>query len=137
MAINIKTGISPLDFNKNKAIGVAFPFDSPGVFRQSFKEKDAIKSNLINLLLTEPGERIMEPTFGLGLKNKLFENNINVEELKINIGDKINQFIPQINLVNVDAQLIENSHTLMIQISYRITSSGEQDAIEVNFNEAI
>ena len=70
MAINIKTGISPLDFNKNKAIGVAFPFDSPGVFRQSFKEKDAIKSNLINLLLTEPGERIMEPTFGLGLKNK-------------------------------------------------------------------
>ena len=137
MALRLKTGINPIDLNKNKAIGVAFPFDSPGVFRQSFKEKDAIKSNLINLLLTEPGERIMEPTFGLGLKNKLFENNINVEELKINIGDKINQFIPQINLVNVDAQLIENSHTLMIQISYRITSSGEQDAIEVNFNEAI
>ena len=57
--------------------------------------------------------------------------------LKINIGDKINQFIPQINLIDVNAQLIENSHTLMIQISYRITSSGEQDAIEVNFNEAI
>ena len=92
MAIKIKTGINPLDFNKNKAIGVAFPFDSPGVFRQSFKEKDAIKSNLINLLLTEPGERIMEPTFGLGLKNKLFENNINVEELKINIGkEKCNE----------------------------------------------
>ena len=137
MAINLKSGINPIDLNKNRAIGVAFPYDSPGVFRQSFKEKDAIKSNLINLLLTEPGERIMEPTFGLGLKNKLFENNINVEELKINIGDKINKFIPQINLVNVDAQLIENSHTLMIQISYRITSSGEQDAIEVNFNEAI
>ena len=27
MAIKIKTGINPLDFNKNKAIGVAFPFD--------------------------------------------------------------------------------------------------------------
>ena len=137
MAVNLKSDINPIELNKNRAIGVAFPYDSPGVFRQSFNEKDAVKSNLINLLLTEPGERIMEPTFGLGLKNKLFENNINVEELKINIGDKINQFIPQINLVNVDAQLIENSHTLMIQISYRITSSGEQDAIEVNFNEAI
>ena len=137
MALRLKTGINPIDLNKNKAIGVAFPYDSPGVFRQSFKEKDAIKSNLINLLLTEPGERIMEPTFGLGLKNKLFENNINIEELKLQIGDKINQFIPQINLIDVNAQLIENSHTLMIQISYRITSSGEQDAIEVNFNEAI
>ena len=137
MALRLKTGINPIDLNKNKAIGVAFPYDTPGVFRQSFSERDAVKSNLINLILTEPGERVYEPTFGLGLKNKLFENNINVEELKINIGDKINQFIPQINLVNVDAQLIENSHTLMIQISYRITSSGEQDAIEVNFNEAI
>ena len=137
MALRLKTGIKPIDLNKNKAIGVAFPYDTPGVFRQSFSERDAVKSNLINLILTEPGERVYEPTFGLGLKNKLFENNINVEELKINIGDKINQFIPQINLVNVDAQLIENSHTLMIQISYRITSSGEQDAIEVNFNEAI
>ena len=136
MAIKIKTGINPLDFNKNKAIGVAFPFDSPGVFRQSFKEKDAIKSNLINLLLTEPGERIMEPTFGLGLKNKLFENNINVEELKLQIGDKINQFIPQVSLMDVDAQLDQNLHTLLITISYKIMNTGESDAIEINFNQS-
>ncbi len=136
MAINIKTGISPLDFNKNKAIGVAFPFDSPGVFRQSFQEKDAVKSNLINLLLTEPGERIMEPTFGLGLKNKLFENNINVEELKLQIGDKINQFIPQVSLMDVDAQLDQNLHTLLITISYKIMNTGESDAIEINFNQS-
>ena len=83
MALRLKTGINPIDLNKNKAIGVAFPYDTPGVFRQSFSERDAVKSNLINLILTEPGERVYEPTFGLGLKNKLFENNINVEELKL------------------------------------------------------
>ena len=136
MAVNLKSGINPIDLNKNRAIGVAFPYDSPGVFRQSFQEKDAVKSNLINLLLTEPGERIMEPTFGLGLKNKLFENNINVEELKIQIGDKINQFIPQVSLMDVDAQLDPNLHTLLITISYKIINTGQSDAIEINFNES-
>ena len=136
MAIKIKTGINPLDFNKNKAIGVAFPYDTPGVFRQSFSERDAVKSNLINLILTEPGERVYEPTFGLGLKNKLFENNINVEELKLQIGDKINQFIPQVSLMGVDAQLDQNLHTLLITISYKIMNTGESDAIEINFNQS-
>ena len=136
MAIRLRTGINPIDLNKNKAIGVAFPYDTPGVFRQSFSERDAVKSNLINLLLTEPGERIMEPTFGLGLKNKLFENNINVEELKLQIGDKINQFIPQVSLMGVDAQLDQNLHTLLITISYKIMNTGESDAIEINFNQS-
>lgn len=136
MALRLKTGINPIDLNKNKAIGVAFPYDSPGVFRQSFSERDAVKSNLINLILTEPGERVYEPTFGLGLKNKLFENNINVEELKLQIGDKINQFIPQVSLMGVDAQLDQNLHTLLITISYKIMNTGESDAIEINFNQS-
>ena len=136
MALRLKTGINPIDLNKNKAIGVAFPYDTPGVFRQSFSERDAVKSNLINLILTEPGERVYEPTFGLGLKNKLFENNINVEELKLQIGDKINQFIPQVSLMGVDAQLDQNLHTLLITISYKIMNTGESDAIEINFNQS-
>ena len=136
MAVTLRTGINPIDLNKNKAIGVAFPYDTPGVFRQSFSERDAVKSNLINLILTEPGERVYEPTFGLGLKNKLFENNINVEELKLQIGDKINQFIPQVSLMGVDAQLDQNLHTLLITISYKIMNTGESDAIEINFNQS-
>ena len=136
MALRLKTGINPIDLNKNKAIGVAFPYDTPGVFRQSFSERDAVKSNLINLILTEPGERVYEPTIGLGLKNKLFENNINVEELKLQIGDKINQFIPQVSLMGVDAQLDQNLHTLLITISYKIMNTGESDAIEINFNQS-
>ena len=95
-----------------------------------------IRQNLKMLILTNPGERIMEPTFGLGLKNKLFENNINVEELKLQIGDKINQFIPQVSLMDVDAQLDQNLHTLLITISYKIMNTGESDAIEINFNQS-
>ena len=51
MALRLKTGINPIDLNKNKAIGVAFPYDTPGVFSQSFSERDAVKRNLFNLII--------------------------------------------------------------------------------------
>ena len=34
-----------------------------------------IKQNFKNLLLTTPGERVMIPDFGVGLRRFLFENN--------------------------------------------------------------
>lgn len=35
--------------------------------------KDVVRQNLTNLILTIPGERIMDPDFGVGLKKYLFE----------------------------------------------------------------
>ena len=34
------------------------------------------KQNFKNLLLTTPGERVMIPGFGVGLRNLLFDNNL-------------------------------------------------------------
>ena len=36
--------------------------------------EDLIKQNLKMLVLTAPGERVMEPNYGAGLRNFLFEN---------------------------------------------------------------
>ena len=36
---------------------------------------ELIEQNLKNLLLTMPGERIMDPTFGVGISTFLFEQN--------------------------------------------------------------
>ena len=63
--------INPLDLDKNVEIGIAFPLDENNMFKGTENVRDQIKSNLLNLLLTYPGERINLPTFGIGLK-KLF-----------------------------------------------------------------
>ena len=34
---NNPVNINPLDLNKNAAIGVAFPFNAPGVFKQTYQ----------------------------------------------------------------------------------------------------
>ena len=53
------------------------------VFRQTFTTKEQVKSNLINLFLTDTGERPMMPTFGIGIRKLLFEQNIDMEELNL------------------------------------------------------
>ena len=60
--------ISPLDSNKNVRVGVAFPLNDDNIFNGTQTVKEQVKSNLVNVLLTERGERINEPNFGVGLK---------------------------------------------------------------------
>ena len=65
--------IFPIDFNKSAAVGINLPFSAPGVFKSNYTTKEAIKSSLINYFLTNPGERYMNPTFGGGLRDFIFE----------------------------------------------------------------
>jgi len=64
--------IDPNDLNNRRYIGVGIPFNQPAVFRQTFTSKDAVKSNIINFLLTEQGDRYFNNLFGSGLRNFLF-----------------------------------------------------------------
>ena len=57
--------INPLDLNKSATIGVAFPLDENNLFYGTENIKKQVRSNLINILLTIPGERINLPKFGV------------------------------------------------------------------------
>ena len=52
--INSTRRISPLDINKNVSIGVAFPLDDNNMFKGTQTLKEQVKSNLLNVLLTQP-----------------------------------------------------------------------------------
>ena len=126
--------INPLDLNKNVAIGVAFPFNADGIFNQTFTQKEQVKSNLINVLLTESGERVNLPDFGVGLKNLLFENNIDVNVLESKIDDQVKKHIPEITLISAEVDFSPDEHILYIKITYEYNPSSEVDAIQLNFN---
>ena len=134
--VNGNRRISPLDINKNVTIGVAFPLDNVNMFKGTQTLKEQVKSNLINLLLTEPGERVNEPNFGVGLKNLLFEPNLDVEILKEKINTQIEFYIPTISLSGVDVNSIEDEYKLFIVISYNFNLDGSSDAIQLNFNSS-
>jgi phage baseplate assembly protein W len=127
--------VNPLDLQKNIVIGVSLPFNSPGVFNKTYSTKEQIKSNLINLLLTDKGERIMNPEFGADIRRSLFENitNDSVELLQLKIIDAISIFIPEIELGNVEVTPNYDYNTLDITVSYRLRISNTPDQVTVQF----
>ena len=126
--------INPLDINKNITIGIAFPLNDINLFKGTTTVKEQIKTNLINLLLTEPGERLYTPNYGIGLKGLLFEPNIDQENLNSKINQQINFYIPEISLINTQVNFVEDEHKIYITISYRSNLDGSNDAIQLNFN---
>ena len=125
--------INPLDLNKNIKIGVAFPLDGENMFLGTENVKEQIKANLLNLLLTYPGERINLPKYGVGLKNLLFEQNIDLETLKEKITNQINNYIPNIKLENMGINESGDKHTIQISLSYIYILDGTIQSIQLNF----
>ena len=132
--INSFRNISPLDINKNVRIGVAFPLDEINMFKGTQTIKEQVKSNIINVLLTEQGERVNEPTFGVGLKKLLFEQNPNENDLYEKINQQINIHIPEISLLDTLVNFIDNENLLYITITYMFNLDNSQDSIQLNFN---
>ena len=128
--------IFPTDFQPNVAIGLDLPFNANGVFRSTYQSKDAIKVNLVNYLLTNPGERIGNPSFGAGLRAFVFEQvtDGNLEFLEDKIQEDIKNNIPNIDLQNVSIAGTADLNTVTIVIDYSIAQTGITDNVELTFS---
>lgn len=127
--------VNPLDLQKNIAIGVSLPFNGPAVFNSTFTTKDQIKSNLINLLLTNKGERVMNPEFGADIKRSLFEaiNDDLSEEIIEKINTNVSIFVPEVNITNIEIVPSPDSNSIEVTIQYTIEISGTPDQIKIQF----
>lgn len=132
--------ISPLDLKENDkvAIGVTLPFNGSAIFNQSFTTKEQVKSNLINLILTSPGERIMNPDFGIGIRDLIFEQVVDAESLKGQIIDSAARYVPEIEILDLTTGRVSDStnpeiYQLRIAITYALLFNNEVEAVELNF----
>jgi len=135
MAIDARQ-IYPNDLDPSRAIGVNLPFNGESVFTPNYQTKDAIKNNLVNYLLTNPGERFENPTFGGGLRRFIFsqiENN-NLDFIKNDIQLKINQNFSNITLQSIDILRQEDNNTIIVKINYSIPNTNINDELVLNFN---
>ena len=134
MAFN-QQQINPLDLNPNVAVGVNLPLSGPAVFISNYTTYDALKTDLINFFLTNPGERPMNPTFGGGLRNFIFsqieEENIN--GLKENIEFKLQKYFPQVGISSLEVLQDPDNNTLIVELKYFILNSNIQDTITFEF----
>jgi phage baseplate assembly protein W len=134
MAFN-QQQINPLDLNPNVAVGINLPLSGPAVFVSNYTTYDALKTDLINFFLTNPGERPMNPTFGGGLRDFIFsqieEENIN--GLKENIEFKLQKYFPQVGISSLEVLQDADNNTLIVELKYFISNSNIQDTITFEF----
>ena len=64
---------------------------------------EALIQNFKNLVLTNPGERMMDPEFGVGITQFLFEqqNSFVYSKIRTRLGEQVARYLPSIKLVEV------------------------------------
>lgn len=104
-------------------IGLVLPLTrgNNGYFDQSYDTMTQIKSNIINLLRTNSGERRMQPHFSSGLQEALFDQNLqNTPDLiKRIIEKKINMWIPGVTIENIDLKISDSEKNTLVD-TYKV-----------------
>ena len=119
------------------SIGVALPLskDSGDGFQMLKTIRQTVKQNLKMIVLTNPGERIMEPEFGVGIKTYLFSNfSDDVQtELYDKIVSQVATYIPAVTITRITfLEANPDTNTLSFQIYYTLRDAGLNDLLEFN-----
>ena len=127
--------IFPLDTKPSVGVGVALPFNAPAVFKTTYTTQESIKYNLINFFLTNQPERYLNPLFGGNLRRFIFEQitlgNLNL--LKQNIQESLNEYFSNIIVEALDIIPIEDNNQVNVVLKYSIKDTGINDNIQVTF----
>jgi len=93
--------------------------------------RDVVKQNFKMLLLTSPGERVMIPNFGVGIRNFLFEMpGVGLQgKIKTKITEQVGLFLSYLDIEEVLFNDMEE--TLFVTIKYFITPLALSDNIEI------
>ena len=97
--------------------------------------RDLIRQNFKNLILTIPGERMMDPDFGVGIQRYLFETSVGIasSEIKTQVSLKLSKYMPFVNLNNVLVEEGEEEATLRVRIFYSVPTLAIDEYVNLSF----
>tara|TARA_R100000234_G_C4868136_1_gene122120 strand:+ start:143 stop:541 length:399 start_codon:yes stop_codon:yes gene_type:complete len=101
---------------------------------------DEIKQNFKNLVLTNPGERIMIPEFGVGLRKYLFENREDAtHQIEKRLYEQVETYMPYIIIENIffartdeiGVDLLDR-HILSVQIIFSVPDMNFESTLTID-----
>ena len=127
--------IFPIDTKPSVAVGVSIPFNGNAVFNSTYTTKDAIRNNLINFFLINPGEKYLNVLFGGGLRAFIFEqiNAGNLDFLKEDIQAKLTLYFPSVVVSSLEVTSAQDQNQVFVTLDYSIKNTGITDQIEIAF----
>jgi len=91
------------------------------------KNEQAVMESVYNILLTQPGERVMNPTFGCDLNQYMFEmiNDVTAYRIVRDVYDAIIRHEPRILDVEVIVTPDPDNNTFIIDVYLKINTANE------------
>jgi len=127
--------INPIDLQESVAVGVNLPFAAPSVFASNYQTKDAIKNNLVNFFLTNPGERPLNPSFGGGLRAFIFAQltNNNLDFLQEDLSAKVATYFPNVKVNDLVISGDFDNGQVNISLTYSVINTNITDTLLIQF----
>lgn len=108
--------------------------DGPYALNKTLLE--SIKQNFKMLILTNPGERVMDSNFGVGLRAMLFEQDVEEIREKINsrIINQVRQYMNFIRIleINISPPDSNEENTIFISIRYTVPTLNINDELNID-----
>ncbi len=145
MAIELgRVNTEDLSVNSYKSLGIGINrrSDSNGIFATNYTTIKQTKDNIINLISTRKGERVMQPDFGCDIHKIIFEP-IYGEDVKSRIIDTIEDaiamWLPFVLIQNIefpydDEDIDNNKIKVSIKFSLRINPN-ISESLEITINQ--
>lgn len=115
--------VNPNQPQFQREIGIGLTFDTGSVFTSTYTTKQQVKNQLINYILTNPGERFFDPEFGSGIRALLFEQATDLDVYGDRLREGIEAYVQNIIVNNVAVtQDQENENLIHIYVDYSVNN---------------
>ena len=119
------------DVDTRVSVGLDFPIgrqagDNMGYFATTKTTMDAIKNDVKLLLMTQRGERLMQPFLGMDIRKFLFEQITNDTAIQIenDIVDTFQTWLPFVQLQNIDVDLgDQDRNQIKINVTFNVRNA--------------
>lgn len=98
-----------------------------------------VRQNLKMLILTCPGERVMDTEFGVGLRRMLFESNTpdTYSRIDSDVRSQVQRYMPFVRIDRIDFHVPEGNadifpHTINMIVNFNITPLGSFGMLEID-----
>ena len=135
--------VSQINEDEDSFFGCTFPLSyvggNDGFFPRASSVKEQAASNLKNLLLTQKGERVGQPTFGSDLPRLLFEQRTDdiSDSIDETIREAISNWLPYIEVSEIQTLFNDarpNEVNVILEFLVTVDDPDSPETITFNFN---
>jgi len=112
-----------------EGLSIALPLsldEKDGPYKGNMTLDEVAQQNIKMIVLTSPGERVMEPDFGVGIRNYLFEQETPflVNDIRKRISNQVQRYAPFVRIQKLNINIDSDNGFLSVEIRYAVPSAG-------------